>query len=262
MKTLPNIPSSRAMLLGLLFCPCSVSALAQETRSAILGTVRDTAGAVVPGATVEVTSADTNTTTRLTTNDRGYFEAPYLLPGDYSITVSASGFKKHVQSGYVLTAGSRQNLDVTLEAGGADETITVTASAPLLETTSGSGTASLEGRQIADLPVLSNSAILLARTVPGVQWTAQPNYLALHSNIGGSAVSAAGGVGGNEFSLDGVPNLAGGRRSGYLPYTDTVAEFKVETAPFDAGKGHTTSATRRKGVTTTWLRRRRSTGTT
>jgi len=197
----------------------------------------------VPGATVEVTSTDTNTATRLTTNDSGYFEAPYLLPGAYSITVSAGGFKKQVQSGYLLTVNSRQNLDVMLEVGGADETVTVTSSAPLLETTTGSVTASLEQRQISDLPVLSNSAILLARTAPGIQWTAQPNYLALHSNIGGSAVSAAGGVGGNEFSLDGVPNLAGGRRAGYLPYTDTVAEFKVETAPFDASKGHTTGAT-------------------
>ena len=197
----------------------------------------------MPGATVEVTSTDTNTATRLTTNDSGYFEAPYLLPGAYSITVSAGGFKKQVQSGYLLTVNSRQNLDVMLEVGGADETVTVTSSAPLLETTTGSVTASLEQRQISDLPVLSNSAILLARTAPGIQWTAQPNYLALHSNIGGSAVSAAGGVGGNEFSLDGVPNLAGGRRAGYLPYTDTVAEFKVETAPFDASKGHTTGAT-------------------
>src|SRR5262249_237964 len=68
------------------------------------------------------------------------------------------------------------------------------------------------------------------------------NYLGMHSNAGGSAVSAVGGVGGNEFSLDGVPNMAQGRRTGYLPYTDTVAEFKVETAPFDASKGHTTSA--------------------
>ncbi|MBA3716082.1 MAG: carboxypeptidase regulatory-like domain-containing protein, partial [Pyrinomonadaceae bacterium] len=94
MKASPNLHPSRAMLLGLLLGLCGVSALAQETRSTILGTVKDTAGAVVPGATVEVTSTDTNTATRLTTNDSGYFEAPYLLPGAYSITVSAGGFKK------------------------------------------------------------------------------------------------------------------------------------------------------------------------
>ncbi|MBS1809489.1 MAG: TonB-dependent receptor [Acidobacteria bacterium] len=231
------------------FCTLSLlvllafTATAQETRSTILGTVKDAAGAVVAGASIEVTNTETNTSSKVTTNDSGYFEAPYLLPGNYTITVVSSGFKKYVQSGYILSVNSRQNVNIALEVGGAQETVTITANAALLETTSGSGTASLEARQIADLPVMGNSAMLLARSVPGMQWTAQPNYLSLHSNVGASQVSAAGGVGGNEFSLDGVPNLSGGRRSGYLPYTDTVAEFKVETAPFDASKGHTTSAT-------------------
>jgi hypothetical protein len=221
----------------------SMTAIAQETRSTILGTVKDQSGAAISGATVDVTNTETNTTAKLSTNSSGYFEAPYLLPGVYSITVTAQGFKRHVQQGYTLTVNSRQNVDISLEIGAAQESVTVTASAALLETTSGSGTSSLEGRQISDLPVMSNSAILLARGAPGMQWTAQPNYLGMHSNAGGSAVGAVGGVGGNEFSLDGVPNMAQGRRTGYLPYTDTVAEFKVETAPFDASKGHTTSAT-------------------
>ena len=183
-----------------------VSASAQETRSTILGTVKDPSSAVIAGATVDVTNTETNTTAKVTTNDSGYFEAPYLLPGTYTITVTATGFKKYVQANYVLTVNSRQNVNIALEVGGASETVTVTAAAQLLETTSGSGTSSLEQRQIADLPVMSNSAILLARSAPGIQWTAQPNYLALHSNVGGSAVSAAGGVGGNEFfvSVHGV----------------------------------------------------------
>ncbi|MGH9841363.1 MAG: carboxypeptidase regulatory-like domain-containing protein, partial [Blastocatellia bacterium] len=246
MKNPHHLPFDRGLQFVLLLATLLLSIVAvsaQETRGTILGTVKDAAGAVVAGAVVEVTNTDTNITSRLTTNNSGYFEAPYLLPGTYTITVTATGFKKSVQKGYVLTAGSRQNVDISLEVGAAQESVTVTASAALLETTSGSGTASLEQRQISDLPVMSNSAILLARSVPGIQWTAQPNYLSLHSNAGGSAISAAGGVGGNEFSLDGVPNLASGRRAGYLPYTDTVAEFKVETAPFDASKGHTTSAT-------------------
>ena len=234
---------SRALVpIFALVISASVAVFAQETRSTILGTVKDQSGAVVSGATVDVTNTDTNTTTKLSTNSSGYFEAPYLLPGGYSISVTAQGFKRYVQQGYTLTVNSRQNIDIALEIGGAAESVTVTAATALLETTSGSGTASLEQRQISDLPVMSNSAILLARGVPGIQWTAQPNYLGMHSNVGGSAISAAGGVGGNEFSLDGVPNMTQGRRTGYLPYTDTLAEFKVETAPFDASKGHTTGA--------------------
>jgi hypothetical protein len=239
---LRKLAASLALAVGLLLSLTSLAS-AQETRSTILGTVKDSTDAVVPGARIEIVNTDSNTTSKLTTNGQGYYEAPYLLAGNYKITVMANGFKKSVQTGYVLTVNSRQNLDISLEVGGTEETVTVTAAAALLETTNGSGTASLEQRQVSDLPVMSNSAILLARSAPGMQWTAQPNYLALHSNAGGSAVSAAGGVGGNEFSLDGVPNMAGGRRAGYLPVTDTVAEFKVETAPFDASKGHTTSAT-------------------
>jgi hypothetical protein len=236
-------PFCSTILIGIALVVIQVVAIAQETRSTILGTVKDPSGAVVAGANVEINNTESNTTARVLTNSSGYFEAPYLLPGTYSITVTVTGFKKYIQKDYVLTVNSRQNVDIALEIGGATETVTVTAAAQLLETTTGSGTSSLEQRQISDLPVMSNSAILLARSAPGIQWTAQPNYLALHSNVGGSAVSAAGGVGGNEFSLDGVPNMAGGRRAGSLPVTDTIAEFKVETAPFDASKGHTTSAT-------------------
>jgi Carboxypeptidase regulatory-like domain/TonB dependent receptor len=238
-----KMKSTRFLFAVLLVSISLVNLSAQETRSALLGTVRDSAGAVVAGATVTITNTDTNSSTTLTTNDSGYFEAPYLLPASYTITVSATGFKTYVQRGFALTVNSRANVDVTLEVGATSDYVQVTASVALLETTNGSGTASLEQRQIRDLPIMSNSAILLARSAPGMQWTAQPNYLGMHSNAGGSAISAVGGVGGNEFSLDGVPNSAAGRRTGYLPYTDTIAEFKVETAPFDASKGHTTSAT-------------------
>ena len=235
--------STRFLFAVLLLSISLISLSAQETRSALLGTVRDSAGAVVAGATVAITNTETNSNTTLTTNDSGYFEAPYLLPATYTITVTATGFKTYVQRGFALSVNSRANVDISLEIGATSDYVQVTASAPLLETTTGSGTASLEQRQIKDLPVMSNSAILLARSTPGMQWTAQPNYLGMHSNAGGSAISAVGGVGGNEYSLDGVPNFAEGRRTGYLPYTDTIAEFKVETAPFDASKGHTTSAT-------------------
>src|SRR5918996_3111310 len=119
--------------------------------------------------------------------------------------------------------------------------VTVTSHVPLLETTA-SAASTLTNREVNALPMFGNSALLLARSVPGIQWTGQPNYLGLHSNVGASAINAAGGVGGNEFSLDGVPNAGPSRRVGYLPYADTVAEVKIETAGFDASKGHTSGA--------------------
>lgn len=215
---------------------------AQETRGTILGTIKDATGGVLPGVEVTVTNVGTNTTQRVLTNDSGAYEVPYLLPGMYDVSAQLTGFKRYVQHRIDLATNTRFALDIVLEAGNLSEEVNVTATASLLETTSASASSVLTNRQVMDLPVFGNSVLLLARSAPGIQWTGQPNYLGLHSNVGASAVSAAGGVGGTEFSIDGVPNSGGTRRAGYLPYSDTIAEVKIETSPFDASKGHTSGA--------------------
>lgn len=206
----PCVMAAIALLLA------AGGARAQETRGTILGTVRDPSGGALPGITVLVTNEETNAPNEVVTNERGAFEIPYLLPGTYQIVVQAQGFKKFTQNRLVLTVNNRVELPVTLEVGVITEEVTVTAEAPLLETTS-SASSTLTNRQVNSLPMFGNSALLLARSVPGMQWAGQPNYLGLHSNSGASAVNAAGGVGGTEFSLDGVPNAGPNRRVGYLP---------------------------------------------
>jgi hypothetical protein len=214
----------------------------QETRGSILGTVKDSSGAVLPAMVVVVTNEETNVAAEVVTNERGYFEVPYLVPGTYRISIQVEGFKKFTQTGVVLTVNNRVEVPIKLDMGSLVDEVTVAAEAPLLDTTSASASTSLSNRQVNSLPVFGNSAMLLARSVPGMQWTGQPNYLGLHSNAGASGTNAAGGVGGNEYSLDGVSNSASERRVAYLPYTDTVAEIKVETAAFDASKGHGSGA--------------------
>ena len=221
----------------------NVAAFAQETRGTILGTVRDASGEVVAGAEVEITNAETKIAIRVTSNGSGAFEAPYLTPGVYSVAAVAPGFKKSLQQNITVRVGSRINLAVQMEVGQLSEEVVVSATAPILETTSANGSTTLGEEQIRSLPVFGNNAVLQARSVPGLQWTAQPNYLGLHSNVGASGISAAGGVGGNEFTLDGVPNAAGGRRVGFMPNTDSVEELKVDIANFDARSGHTSGAT-------------------
>jgi hypothetical protein len=232
-------PALTAVVLALV--PLQVAS-AQETRGTIFGTVKDTSGGVLAGMSVVVTNEETNVSNETVTNAGGAFEIPYVLPGTYRVVVQADGFKKFTSTGLLLTVNNRIGVEVVLEVGTIKDEVTVSAQVPLLETTA-SASATLTNRQVNALPVFGNSALLLARSVPGIQWTGQPNYLGLHSNVGASAVGAAGGVGGTEYSLDGVPNSGGGRRVGYLPYTDTVAEIKVESAGFDASKGHTSGAT-------------------
>src|SRR5687768_12976771 len=86
---------------------------AQETRGNISGTVQDAQGAI-PGATVKITGVDTGATQQLVTNSSGYFEAPLLQPGNYSITVEMAGFKTLTRSGLVLTVGQQLSVTLTL----------------------------------------------------------------------------------------------------------------------------------------------------
>ena len=126
----------RSCCLALLLSLVLVSPTrAQETRGTILGTVRDAEG-VVPGATVTITSLDTRSVQTLQTNGSGYFEAPLLQPGTYSVTVTMTGFKTLSQTGLVLAVGQQLSLALKIDVGALAETVTVVADTPLLDTSS------------------------------------------------------------------------------------------------------------------------------
>ncbi len=218
------------------------AAVGQETRSTISGRVLDPQGAAVVGAVVVVRNADTNVALNYKTNDTGYYEATLLLPGSYEIEAEMQGFKKLVRKGITLPVATRLEVTLTLEMGALAETVSVTAEAPLLETSAVTSGRVLDNKTVMELPVLGNSAMLLVKLTPGIQTGGVNNYLALHSNAGGSDYSVEGNIGGNAWTLDGSPNTGPGRRTAYLPYTDAVAEFKVETTNFDASIGQTSGA--------------------
>src|ERR1035437_10142977 len=135
-------------LLGLfkkslwLFCGVALALTcvwAQEFRGTISGSVTDPQGAVIPAASVIVTNVATNQATRTTTNSTGYFEATYLNPGDYSVSVEAAGFRKTLRTGLVLLTAGRLNLAVEMQVGAVAETLEVTGAAPLIDTATASG---------------------------------------------------------------------------------------------------------------------------
>jgi hypothetical protein len=229
----------RSFILPLLVCALAV---AQETRSSIVGRITDQTGAAVPGATVKVTNTETNSTTTLQTNSTGYYEANLLMPGAYTVSAEATGFKQTVRDGITLQVASRIDINIQMQIGGVSESISVTAEAPLIDTSTVSTGRVMDNRTLMDLPVLGNSTMILVKLTPGIQAPGINNYLGLHSNQGGSEYSLNGNVGGNEWQVDGVPNNGNNRRAAYLPYSDTVGEFKVETSNFDASIGHSTGA--------------------
>jgi hypothetical protein len=215
---------------------------AQETRSTLNGRVYDQLSAAIAGAKVTLTNVETNTAVKLTTNQTGYYEAPLLMPGNYQVSAEADGFKTAVRQGVVLSVGAQLAVDLHLELGAVTQTIDVSAEPLVLDTSSIEAGALIDNQSLMDLPVMGNNPILLAKLAPGMQTDGVNNYLGLHSIVGGSSYNVAAGVGGNEWSIDGVPNNGGSRRAAYLPYSDTIAEFRIDTTGFDVSQGRGTGA--------------------
>jgi hypothetical protein len=224
----------------LFFCWPVTQAIAQDARGNISGTVTDSQSAVIPGASVTVTNVGTGTAARLTTNGSGYYEAPLLLPGGYSVSVETPGFKRSVRSGITLQIGEQLQVNFQLEVGGTAESVTVTAEAPLLDTSTVTTGRTISHREVMDLPVLGNNITMLIRFSPGVQVAGTTQFLVQGQVGGGSQYSMPGGVGGNEWSIDGASTNGTDRRVSFMPSPDVIDEFRIETSNFDAAFGHST----------------------
>src|SRR5215471_3921093 len=156
-------------------------AAAQETRGTIQGTVKDPQGGVVAAAIVVVTNADTNVPVTAKTDTVGVFRVPLLLPGNYSVSVEASGFKKAVRTGIVLQLSDVRDVEITLAVGAVTEHASVVAEAPLVDAARTDAGATLEERAVQDLPVMTNTVFTMIRYAPGVQAGGPPILLGPHS---------------------------------------------------------------------------------
>ncbi len=215
---------------------------AQETRSTIFGRVLDPHSSAIAGASVVLTNLNNNASVTLSTNETGYYEANLLMPGAYRIVGESAGFKRTVRTGVTLPVSTQMEISLKLELGELSQTVSVVAEAPVLETGNVTSGALMDNQSVMDLPVLGNNPMLLVQLTPGIQTDGVNNYLGLHSIVGSSDYYTAGKVGGNEWTIDGVPNQGGSRRAAYLPYSDTIQEFRVETSGFDVTTGRGTGA--------------------
>jgi hypothetical protein len=227
----------------LALAAASLSASAQDFRGAITGRVLDSSNARMPGVTVIVTNTDTNVTSSTVTNGEGDYSILFLNPGPYAVTAELSGFKKVSRPGIQVSIGDKLEVNMTLEVGRMEETVSVTAESPLLATTSGSTGQVIGEKAISMIPLSDGNPFALARLAPGMTYNGDLKFSRPFDNGGTSGIVTGGASGGNEFSLDGSPNMANGRRVAFVPPAGAVQEFKVETASFDAGSGHTAGAT-------------------
>ena len=153
--------------------------------------------------------------------------------------MEAQGFKKLQRQGIEVRVSDQLRIDLSLEVGATQETVSVVADAELLETTTASAGQVFDQRRIADLPLSDGNSFVLHRLAPGVIYNGDLKFSRPFDNGGTSGIVVDGAPGGNEFTLDGSPNMANRRRAAFVPPRDVVEEFKVETANFDAADGHT-----------------------
>jgi hypothetical protein len=228
--------------LAALALLCAGAVMAQESRGAVAGLVKDSSGAPVAGASVVATHLATNVASHTVTNANGQYALLYLMPGRYSVSTELPGFKRAVREVDVRVA-DRLTVDLTVEPGGQQETVEVRAGTPLLEVSTGSAGQVIDAQRINLLPLSDGNPFVLSRLAAGTAYTGDLKFSRPFDNAGTSSIVADGAAGGNEFTLDGSPNMAHGRRVAYVPPSDAVEEFKVETATYDAQQGHTAGAT-------------------
>ncbi len=232
----------RCLLACSLSCLTAGGAMAQEFRGAVTGLVNDSSGGRLPGVTITATNVATNIASTTVTNGDGNYTIPYLNPGQYTVRAELSGFKKVLREGVEIRIGDRLALDFNMELGAIEETVTVIAQSPLLEMGSASAGQVIDEKRISMLPLSDGNPFVLSRLVPGVAFTGDLKFSRPFDNAGTSGINADGASGGNEFTLDGSPNMTSGRRVAFVPPAGAVQQFKVGTASFDAADGHTAGA--------------------
>ena len=216
----------------------------QESQGTILGRITDSSNLVVPGATVQVTNIATSVTLKTESNAVGNYYAPFLVPGTYRITVEKAGFKTFIREGLVLNLNDRLEINAALAVGAVAEKVTVTEEAPLLDTTNASIGRVIGFRELRELPAEHGDPDNLIKLSLGVGFTDNPSKDQPWQTLNASYAMAGQRGALNEFTLDGTSNTLhdqgrGSVAQAWTPPGDAVAEYKVQTASFDATTGQT-----------------------
>lgn len=219
-------------------------AFAQATGT-IAGLITDESGAVIPGVTVEATNTATNQTRTAMSGTDGFFTIPLLQPGPYSIKASLQGFRSAVREGVRVTVESTSRVDVKMSVGQLEESVRVTADAPLVETSRASLGTVIDEKKVVELPLNGRNFTQLGTLIPGV--VAPPPSL---SGAAGDATPGGFGAATSGFSVNGMRNqsnnflLDGASNNdtfntGFVmrPPPDAIQEFKIETHSYSAEYG-------------------------
>ncbi len=215
--------------LCLLLATSAWAQLASQT--ALVGTVTDGGGLVIPGALVTAVNTGTKDTYEATTNAEGYYHIPFIRPGRYDVTVSLTGFQTVKASGVEVSSNQVVRTNAVMPVGGVTESVNVSADAQVLDTDRATVSATIGTRAIVELPLSGRNVWSLASTTPGVLG-------GLTSDIGLSFRGAGQREIQNSLSLDGInssSNLLAA--TSMRPIADAVTEIQVQTGSTSAEYG-------------------------
>jgi hypothetical protein len=220
---------SLVLSLVLLLATSAWAQLASQT--ALVGTVTDSGGLVVPGAQVVAVNTGTKDTYEATTNSEGYYHIPFVRPGKYEITITIQSFQTFKTVGVEVATNQVVRTNATLQVGGVSESVNVTSEAQVLDTDRATVSATIGQRAIVELPLSGRNVWSLASTTPGVLG-------GLNSDIGLSFRGAGQREIQNSLSLDGInssSNLLAA--TSMRPIADAVTEIQVQTGSTSAEYG-------------------------
>jgi hypothetical protein len=232
---------SSLALMTALGVPCEL--LSQVLQGALVGSVTDPSGALVPNASVVVQSPSTGFTREMKTNDAGLYSFSDLQPGSYTVTITAPGFGAFKVSGTTITANSTARFDAALTTGTTSENITVSDAAPTLQTDRADTNYNISEEQLAQLPTTSSSGRnfqSLYKLVPGATPPAEQNSAASNPqrsqaiNVNGVNATANGTR--IDGAVDQYPYLP--INVAYVPPQDAIQSVNIVTSAFNAEQGN------------------------
>ncbi len=216
------------------------TARAQVLYGTLVGAVQDASGAAVPGATVTITNTDNNQARQAVTGDTGAYNFPNVLPGPYRVGVQAAGFQAFTQEGVTVTINTVTRLDVQLQLGQINESVTVAGQAAALQTDKADVHADLTSKEVSSLPLghYRNYQSLI-NLVPGASPVRTQNAVndtpdrSLSTNINGTAYNN------NNTRVDGATNVFASmpHHTAYVPPVESIETVNVSTNAFDAEQG-------------------------
>jgi len=227
------------LLAAVLLAANASGASGQGFQGGIRGAVKD-AGGIIPGAEVTLTNEATGVARATTANQAGEYNFPNLAPGTYTLRVALQGYKSYQSAGLIVGTQQFLTLDVVLEVGALDESITVTGATPIIETSNASTGTVLSNEVLQSLPAPGRNAFMIGATVPTVIPSGDAQFNRQQDQTNAALLSLGGGTRrGNNYTLDGVPITDLRNRASANPTIEALEDVKVQVHTYDAEMGRT-----------------------